>query len=393
MAVVTPFRALRYHFSKAGAPETVCCPPYDIIPDPSVWTGKSPRNAIFLEGGERLGTADPYRDAKETLDSWLAAGFLREDDAPAFYLYEVTFKARGGEERVLRGLAALLKLSPFSEGIVLPHEFTLSAAKEDRRLLMRATGCQFSAIYGLYNDPEGRIAKLLTNALGTDADTAFDTDDGLRHSLRVLSDEATCAALTDAFRDKQIFIADGHHRYETLLKLQEDAGTPGHAMIFLADMNDAGVEMWETHRVVGALEDYREEALKEALEERFILTEGSRPERGEFVWITGTGSYRLKPKKPSGEKSAVASLHNELLEPLLGIDAAKLANQTNLSYTRDAREAERLVRSGAAQCAFLLPEAEMGELRDTVLAGEKMPQKSTYFYPKVITGLFMAKFS
>ncbi|MDR1669088.1 MAG: DUF1015 domain-containing protein [Oscillospiraceae bacterium] len=392
MAVVVPFRALRFDFAKAGAPENICCPPYDIIPDPSVWERKSPNNAIRLEGGALLGTEDPYGGAKRTLDSWLASGVLKEDGAPAFYIYESLFRSRSGGRRILRGVAALLELSPFSEGVVLPHEFTLSAAKEDRRRLMLETGCQFSPVYGLYDDPEGRVASLLQPALSQPAGCSFRTDDGCCHTLREVYGEDVCSALTAAFAGKKIFIADGHHRYETLLRLREETGRPQYAMVFLADMNDEGVEMWETHRVVSALQNYDETALRAALEARFILTAGDTAEPGTFVWLTKSGQFRLTPKRPLSDKSMVAALHNEILEPLLGIGAESLAKQTNLTYTRDAAEAAKAVQTGAAQCAFLLPPAEMPELRDTVLAGEKMPQKSTYFYPKIITGLFMHKF-
>ncbi len=393
MAVVTPFKALRFDFQKAGPPESICCPPYDIIPDPSVWTQKSPHNAILLEGGERLGSTEPYRDAKETLDAWLSSGVLKEDGTPSFYIYESLFRSRDGGRRILRGIAALLKLSPFSEGVVLPHEFTLSAAKEDRRRLMTETGCQFSPVYGLYDDPEGRIAALLQPSLNQAAGCSFRMDDGCCHTLRSVTDADLCSALTAAFADKKIFIADGHHRYETLLRLRDETGKPEYAMVFLADMNDEGIEMWETHRVVSSLDTYDEAALRAALEARYTVTDGAMPEPGTFVWLTKSGSYLLTPKRPSSEKSMVAALHNELLEPLLGIDAESMAKQKNLSYTRDAAEAARAVQSGEAQCAFLLPPALLSELRDTVLDGQKMPQKSTYFYPKIITGLFMYKWA
>ncbi|MDR0294552.1 MAG: DUF1015 domain-containing protein [Oscillospiraceae bacterium] len=393
MAVIKPFQALRYDFEKAGAPETVCCPPYDVVADPSEWIDKSPYNAFLLEGGERLGTKDPYGGAIKALTAWLASGVLVEDAAPAFYIYEAAFTARDGSPRILRGFAALVELSPFSDGTVLPHEFTLSAAKEDRRRLMLQTNCQFSPVYGLYDDPSGQIAALLEPALSRPADCSFPMPDGVVHSLCALRDADLCRALSGAFADKKIFIADGHHRYETLLRLRDETGGPRHAMMFLADMNDSGVEVWETHRVVSGLKNYDETALREALEERYTLTAGDRPGGGEFVWLTVSGGWRLTPKLPSPEKSAVAALHNDILERLLGIDAENMAKQENLSYTRDAAETARLVAGGEAQCAFLLPPPKLSELRDTVLAGERMPQKSTYFYPKIITGLFMRRFS
>jgi uncharacterized protein (DUF1015 family) len=393
MAVVKPFSALRYNFSKAGAPENVCCPPYDIIPDPSEWTKKSKYNAILMEGGERLGTPDPYGDAKKTLEQWLADGILYQDADPAFYVYEASFTAQNGKSQTLRGVAAIMELTPFSEGIVLPHEFTLSKAKEDRRRLMTESGCQFSPVYGLYDDPEGRVAALISPALKTAADCEFTMPDGVTHRLRTITGKDVCDALSEVFADKKIFIADGHHRYETLLHLKTELNMTEYAMVFLADMNDTGVDVWATHRVVSDLEGYDEDVVYGTLEKDFTLTQGGdAAKNGTFVWITKSGARTLTPKKPWGGHSAAAALHTDILEPLFGINRENMAAGKNLTYTKYADEAFELVGSGKAQCAFLLPPPKMSELRNTVLAGEKMPQKSTYFFPKIITGLFMRKF-
>ncbi|MCL1807865.1 MAG: DUF1015 domain-containing protein [Oscillospiraceae bacterium] len=392
MAVVKPFKALRFNFEKAGTPETVCCPPFDVIPDPSEWTDKSPYNAILLEGGKRLGTKDPYGDAKKTLESWLAEGILTEDAEPAFYIYEVDFTVQDGSAKTLRGFVGLLELTPFSEGTVLPHEVTLAKDREDRLRLMTETNCQFSSIYGLYDDPEGKIAGLLRPAPDSAPDCSFTMPDGLTHTLRTVSDPGVCAALSQAMSNQKITIADGHHRYGTLLHLRETTGKPQHAMIFLTAMNDPGVDVWATHRVVTGMNWYGEETLRKLLEEKYTVTEGGHPDDGTFVWITESGKYTLTPKTPWTARSSVAALHDDILEPLLGIGAENMAKGKNLTYTRVAGEAEKLVQSGEAQCAFLLPKFTMGELRDTVLAGELMPQKSTYFYPKIITGLFMRRF-
>jgi uncharacterized protein (DUF1015 family) len=389
MAVVKPFRALRYDWKKAGAPESVCCPPYDIIPDASVWTEKNPYNAIFLEGGERLGTPDPYGGAKRLLDAWLAEGVLFQDGEPAFYIYEADFTASDGTRKKLRGLAGLLELSPYSDGVVLPHEFTLEKDGEDRRRLMIETGCQISPIYSLFDDPGGEIADLIPSI---PPDVSFTMPDGVTHSLGRTADPGVCAAIAGAFADKKIYIADGHHRYGTMLKLREETGRPHYAMTFLTGISGGGVELRATHRIVDIGERYDPASLRRALEESFIFSEGCRPESGRFVWLTAGGSWVLTPKKPWEERSSIAALHCGILEPLLGIDAGVMARGEALRYTRDAGEAEELVGSGGAQCAFLLPPPTMDELRDTVVAGEKMPQKSTYFYPKIITGLFMNKF-
>ena len=388
MAVITPFSALRFNFSKAGAPETICCPPYDVIPDASEWTAKSPHNAILLEGGERLGTSDPYQDAKQTLDEWLRDGTLYFDAAPAFYIYEAAFTAQDGVCRVLRGLTGAMELSHFSEGTVLPHEYTLSKDRADRERLMAQTGCQFSPIYGLFNDPEESVAALLRPFLAQPPELSFTMPDGVTHSLRTVSDTEVCEKLTQLFSDKKIYIADGHHRYETLLHLREEMGTPNHAMIFLTDMNGDGIDIRATHRVLSAMTAYDEVSVLRALEKDFYFSND-----GVYCWVTGSGRYRFTPRRPFGESSTVAVLHRDILEPVFGIDAENMAAGETLTYTRSAEEAIALVQTGQAQCAFLLPPPQMSELRQTVLSGEKMPQKSTYFFPKIITGLFMRKFA
>jgi uncharacterized protein (DUF1015 family) len=383
MAVIKPFRALRYDYDKAGPPETVCCPPFDVIPDPSVWTGKNPHNAVLLEGGKNLGTPDPYKDAQSRLESWMESGILREDETPAFYVYRSEFEDQNGNPRVLRGFAALMELSPFSEGVVLPHEFTLEKDREDRLKLMSGTGCQFSAIYCVYDDPEGKIV-----LPDLEPEVSFTMPDGGGYALSRITCPDTTGAWIKAFADKKVYIADGHHRYETLLHLNRETGSPKHAMVFLADMNDPGVEVRATHRVVSNLPRYDEESLRRTLGEKFDFSED-----GIFGWVTASGTVRLTPKQPLRGNSAVAALHNEILGPMLGVCAETMAKGGVLTYTRDAAEAQALVASGRALCAFLLPPPAMSELRDTIAAGEKMPQKATYFYPKIITGLFMRRFT
>ena len=392
MAVVRPFKALRYNFEKAGAPETVCCPPYDIIPDPSVWTGRNPSNAILLEGGERLGTPEPYDGAKKLLDKWLGDGTLRVDDKPGFYVYEVTFTAQDGSRRALGGIFAHVELRPFSDGVVLPHEKTLSAAKADRYELMTATGCHFSPIYALYEDSDRGIAHRVAKARRRDPVDSFTMPDGTDIKLWIITDDEDCGGMSDSFASKKLYIADGHHRYETSLKVrQEVEGASPYVMMFLADVDDPGLEVQATHRVVSRLASYDEAAVRERLERDFTLTPKDEADFGKPCWITASGSWLLTPKERF-DGLDVLLLQDGILEPVFGIDRANLAAQTNVSYTRDSAEALELVRSGKAQCAFLLAPTLVRQICETADSGSQMPQKSTYFYPKIITGLVMNRF-
>ena len=395
MAVLKPFSALRFDFEKAGPPETLCCPPYDVISDPGAWLSQNPYNVIRLEGGGRLGGADPYAAAGLALKDWLARGILKEDEVPAFYLYECTFPScQTGGERVLTGLAGHIELRPFSDGVVLPHENTLSAAKADRRGLMAATGCHISPIYCLYDDPGRHVAELLKNAKNSAPECDFRMEDGIRHALWVLRNGALIEAITKAFADKTIFIADGHHRYETSLRMHEE--NPGavspYVMTVLCDMSDPGLEVHATHRIVSGVAGYDEEDLYRRLEKDFVPAPGDAPSEGVPAWVTKKAIYKLLPRREGSYPLDVTLLHEGILEPLLGIDPRCMAAGECLSYTRDAAEAVARVRSGQAQCAFLMAPPTVAQIRGTMLRGEKMPQKSTYFYPKIITGLFMNRF-
>ncbi|MCL2082762.1 MAG: DUF1015 domain-containing protein [Oscillospiraceae bacterium] len=395
MAIIKPFAALRYDFQKAGKPEDVCCPPYDIIPDHGEYTKKSKYNAIRLEGGERLETPDPYQDASELVKRWTDSGILYRERMPAFYLYEASFPSKFGGRQTLKGFTAHVELRPFSEGVVLPHENTLSGPKADREKLMRATGCHFSPIYSLYDDENGDIAALLEAAAqaGT-PDHDFTDNEGVRHTMRTVFDPGFCQKISGLFDGKPLFIADGHHRYETSVGLYQDDpdSVSPYVMMFLADMNRPGLEVYATHRIVKNIAGYDDIAMKGRLGERFDFENTAEPKAGEPVWVTSSGCLRVRPKDGAWTGLDVTLLHDGILEPFFGIGAESMARQQNLAYTRDDSEAINLVRTGQADCAFLIAPTQVSQIRETVLEGKKMPQKSTYFYPKIITGLFMNNF-
>ena len=422
MAVVRPFRALRYSAS-AGLPEELCCPPYDIVSEEQrlAFLARNPHNVIRLElprEGE-----DPYAVAGETLRRMTEEGILRRDETPCLYLYREAFEVEG-RRYAFTGIVARVELTPFSEGVVLPHEETLSKAKQDRFQLMEATRCNFSSVYSLYEDNGGVTAARIARLTEQEPDLSFEDADGVTHTLWTVRDPAETAALCADFASRKLYIADGHHRYETALNFrdhlrQQGLAKPGDAaddiLMTLVALDDPGLVVFPTHRVIRDLPDFDADAVAKACEDAFDVaplaeeSDGAAElralyEAGEtaFVFYAGSGKQWLLtlrnasavdeayPDASSAWKELdVTRLHTLILERLLGIDKANMAAQINLTYTRSANEARELVDDGKANACFLINPTKVSQIRAVATAGEKMPQKSTYFYPKLITGLVM----
>ena len=434
MAEIRPFRALRFT-PAAGPMEELVCPPYDIISESQrqAYLARNPHNIIRLEL-PRDG-ADPYQEAGATLRRWVAEGILRQDDRPALYVYEIEFSVDGpsdisgmhGGRRSVMGLIGLVKLEEFEKGIILPHEETLSKAKADRFNLMKATNCNFSDIYALYMDDGGEEEALDILSLVSRGRPVTELTDeaGLVHRLWAIDDEGIIAKIQAHLADTKLYIADGHHRYETALNyrnyLREQGVSEGTAadyvMMMLVEMSHPGLVVFPTHRMVRGLSSFDAEAVLSACEPYFDLLRGAdvssmdealehayRDGKHAFGFYTGGDTFTLLTLRdpavmdtllpqlsPASRALDVTILHTLVLERLMGIDKENMANQTNLTYTRDLSEALDGVRSGGFQCSFILNPTRVSEIRDVASAGEKMPQKSTYFYPKLITGLTMNK--
>ena len=405
---------------KAGDIGKLCCPPYDIISDSEreEFIKENPYNIIRLElpKGE-----NPYEEAKETLNSWLEKGILKRDEKPAIYVYEEEFDHKG--KRVcIKGLILCLKLEEFSKGIVLPHEFTLSKAKEDRLNLMKATNCNFSQIYGLYIDDTHTTMNTIEKKTKEMECQEFTDGQGITHRLWTVTSPSVIGKIESDFKDRKIYIADGHHRYETALNyrnycrengLAKEGDGVDYQMIFLADMDHPGLKVFPTHRLVRDLENFDEEAFLKKCEENFkvmdcedistmenTLHDLFRDNRKAFGYVGKTNkilmlknAFNLDKMLPDMSKPTreldVTVLHSLILENILGIDKENMANQINLTYTKIFQEAVDGVSDGKFQCAFILNPTKVTQIRDVALAGEKMPQKSTYFYPKMITGMVM----
>lgn len=420
MADVRPFKALRFT-DKAGNIRDNVSPPYDIISEDERkgLLASSENNVIRLElpRGE-----NPYVVAGETLRKWLDDGILSTDIEDALYVYEEDFECEGKDYKI-KGIICRVKLEEFSKGVVLPHEETLSKAKADRFNLMSETFCNFSQVYSMYTDEEKVIANEIERIVEKAPDVSFTAKDSIVQKLWIETDKSRIEKIVDGFKSKQLYIADGHHRYETALnfknKLIADGAyseddDAGYIMMFLADLADPGLVILPTHRLVKDLESFNAEKVLDSVSNLFDVTKMDSVERVKeeimngktsFGFYTGGEGYylltlrdkdavsRVVTDRSEAYKSLdVTALHSLILEPVFGIDKENMAQQKNLTYTRSIDEAVASVRSGASQCAFILNSTKIEQLRDVALAGDKMPQKSTYFYPKLITGLVMNKF-
>ena len=415
MAVIKPIKALRFT-EKAGSIETCVCPPYDII-SPEEREALVERNQYNLVRLELPVGEDKYAKAGELLNDWRENGIIDRDEKEGIFVYREEFNVEG-VDYCLTGLVCKVKLCEFSERIVLPHEETLTKAKTDRFNLMSATGCNFSSIYSLYNDESGSIAKCIEKKTAEAPLCRFTDEEEVTHTLWKIDCEKCLNNIINTLADKQLFIADGHHRYETALNFKKHCYENGffyadtdvdHVMMTLVDMDDKGLVVFPTHRlIVDKKVDRNEIAAKCAAdfntsvlplaELKGALKAG---ENGKtFALYTGGNDFMLLSFKPENARIIdnrseaysdldVSVLHSMVLENALGIDKENMANQVNLRYTRSMDEAIANVQNGKADAAFLINATKVSQIKAVALAGDKMPQKSTYFYPKLKTGLVM----
>ncbi|HXJ21079.1 MAG TPA: DUF1015 domain-containing protein [Polyangia bacterium] len=428
MALIAPFAGLRYDAARVGDIGQVLAPPYDVIGEVerAALEERHPENVVRIEL-PRGDTDARYAEAARRLDAWREAGILRPDVGPGLYVYEQQFRLPGapatGRVYSRRGFFAAVRLEPFERRVVLPHEATLAGPKEDRLKLMRATRTQISPIFGLYRDPRGASRAVVDAAAATSPDVDATMADGGRHRLWRLSNPEPVATLVDLMADKQILIADGHHRYETMLALGPELRALDYAageaavdfgMMFLARAEDPGLLVLPTHRLVRGLADFEAAALRAAASPAFDIADGDEatpeaieerlgregtaglvfamrvPGRAQTAWFTLKSIVDLSALGPPAlRKLDVTVLHGVLLGPLLAIDETAMAEQTYLDYTHDTAEALARVDSGDAQAAFFMNPTKVEDVLAVCEAGLLLPQKSTYFHPKLATGLVM----
>lgn len=437
MARIFPFRAVRYNPSLVRLDDVVT-QPYDKI-SPAMqqaYYQRSVYNLVRIILGlpqlfDEPGTNDVYTRAARDFDAWRKDNILFQDNEPSVFAYEERFTAPGasGPELRRRGFIALGALEEYSQGVVFRHEQTLSKPKSDRLNLLRATHAHFGQIFMLYSDPAMTADRVLfSGAAAPDIDV---TDEyGVAHRVWKVSDPGTIRILTGAMADKKLIIADGHHRYETALNYSREhapaeiASTrrnPGTtlsqppypeaaAMMTFVNMEGEGIVILPTHRVVFGLEDFRSPSFLERAKEYFevqrlpsnIPSDAIKTLRSAsgiaFVAVTRDGGFLLTEKPGAADKLLeglperrrrldLVYLHAVVLEHLLSISPEAIREQRNLRYLRDAGEAVDQVKANTADIAFLTNPVKLNQLREVAFAGEVMPQKSTDFYPKLLSGL------
>jgi uncharacterized protein (DUF1015 family) len=435
MARIYPFRAWRYNPSTVRL-EDVVTQPYDKI-SPAMqqaYYQRSPFNLVRIilglpelfdaERGESV-----YSRAARDFRAWREQQVLVQEKDPCVFAYSQRFRVPGTETvKERRAFIALGKLQDYADQVVFRHEQTLSKPKSDRLNLLKATHAHFGQIFMLYSDPAGSVEKILYDGNGP-ADAEVTDEYGVLHRLWRISDPAAIRLLSAAMADKKLIIADGHHRYETALNYskEHEASAPAKAqsstsqlpqpafpeaavMMSFVNMDSEGLVILPTHRVVHSLPDFDPAAFASAAEEFFTVQPLPDAEASTYIETLGkqTGTAfvavtrdraLLMRSKPDVVAAALASLperqrqldlshlHSIVLDRLLGLDAEKVREQTNLRYLRDAAEAVDQVRRGEADVAFLTNPVTMEQLREVAFAGDVMPQKSTDFFPKLLSGL------
>lgn len=425
MAEIAPFKGIRYDESVAGDLSKVTSPPYDVIsPEERAFLHRlHPCNFVRLVLGEECEndteTENRFTRARDYIERWLHDGVLKQDPQPSIYLYEQQFQSEG-RLMTVRGIICAVRIHDYADRVVLPHENTLAKPKSQLIQLIRETKSNLDSIYGLYADEEGVLETLIDRVMRETPAAEVVDRDRVRHALWTVSSPGDLGRIVGFMRDKQIAIADGHHRYETSLtyrnEVRQKLGYDGdecrelpsdYNLMTLMNVYQPDMTIFPTHRVVGAVPEDVLARFDEGVSELFDIRQSSpetlladMAERGAIGLYRKGSAVTLTPRPGASSRleGSEASrnlelniLHALILEPLLGIDAEKLRNETHIVYTRDPAEAMALVDSGERQLAFLLNHIDVKSVLDIASAGEKMPQKATYFYPKLLSGLVMRK--
>jgi uncharacterized protein (DUF1015 family) len=385
VAEFAPFRGFRYDTANAGPLSGQICPPYDVIDEKERERlyARSPYNFVRVEF-PKDGAKDRYARAAEDLHGWIRQEVLRRDGHDSFYLHEHEFEV-AGRRLVRRGIFGALRLYPQSAGIVLPHELTFPKAKADRLDLLRATRANTSPVFGMFDDGGGLMRSLGEAARADAEETTLGSE---RHRLRSIDDPAMVERIAATLSDRRVYIADGHHRYETGLNYLAELPSVGpnapqrYVLAFLCALDDPGLRIFATHRIVHGGED----ALEGAIGRSFETSEIDRGALGDIqpgIVVARGGTFRVLTLRSTTDLSSVPApwrtLPVALAEELLVKPAQ--ASGAEIAYEHDT---ERAIAAGTA---VLLRAVDPATLRRVADAGEKLPQKTTYFFPKVPAGL------
>lgn len=429
MADVRPLRGIRYNREIVDDLARVITPPFDVITPEAQerYYERDPYNVIRLELG-REDTNDStldnrYTRSAATFAEWRAQGVMRQDATPRYYLYQQRF-AHGGKQYIRTSLLCRVRLEPWSARVILPHEHTMAKLKDDRLSLMRACAANFSPLMCMYNDPQGRMRRLLA-PYAENAELQVTDEANEEHRLHPITDARHIELIQDFFSERQLYIADGHHRYETALNYRREVeerrrgfdpdDAANFVMMALIDIDDPGFLVLPTHRLLTNLSDEILEQLNAAQLARYFTVQElasaasseeivqaldrSGKEQPSFVISTPDQTLLLAINE-QGRARMAESDHSEawntldvaiaqalILEDLLGIGQQAMTAAQYVRFTSEADKALQAVREGRAQAALLLNATPLRQVCDVAQADDRMPQKSTYYYPKLGTGL------
>ncbi len=440
MAIVAPFRGLTYNFNRFGDLSSLVAPPYDVIsPEEQKYFYQAhPNNVIrLILGKKKTGDSDwdnRYTRSADFMKRWESEDILVRSKHPAIYLTSHTYDpGDGGGKRVRWGFIALVRIEDEGSRVILPHEMTFSAHRDDRLKLMRACSAQLSQVFGLYDDSAG-ILNRLKAVSGSPPRVSFELKDGTGHMMWIIEDKSVFKMVAEGMRDKALLIADGHHRYETsrnfrnIMRARHGRGRGNRSyeylMMYLSDMNDKGLTILPSHRLIKRCNGFRPSTFLKKASQWFEVAElpvsgpkgrdrcndlkGAMAEKGEnssvlgFYYHGGDRYYLLSLRTgamdetgeklhPSLRKLDVLVLSGLILQKSLGFTKEDQDDDRNFHYNSDMADAISLVKSGEYKMAFFLNPTKMEHIKEVASNSLIMPRKSTYFYPKVLTGLVFNK--
>jgi uncharacterized protein (DUF1015 family) len=412
VADISPLRALHYDLHRTGGLDPVAAPPYDVI-DPAQraeLVARSPYNVVAIDLPVEENGSDRYEHAAATLDEWRAGGIVVADSEPALWALEQDYTGPDGRRRTRHGLLARVRVEDYGAGRIRPHERTHPGPKEDRLRLTRATRANLSPIFSLYAGDAW--APLVPHLDGPPFGELTD-EDGTRNRLWRVADAGAIAAAHAALEPAELLIADGHHRYETARTYAAEVGGDGphrHVLMCLVSLSDPGLTIFPTHRLLTGLDDERRVALREAIRRDWEIEEIAEEElepapagdgrvrigyldahHGRALRLTlkdpAIADAALPGRSPAYRRLDTAVTEALLLQGALAMSADDISHLRGLDYARSTVEARERVRAGDVQAGLFMGPAPVALVRDVAAAGEVMPPKSTYFFPKVPTGL------
>lgn len=413
MAQFLPFIGTRYHSTYVNVTKVVS-PPYDVI-SPAYRDqlyDRDPHNVIRLELNRE---SDPYTAAQNEFREWLGEGIIERDVHSQFYVYYQRFNDPEGREYTREGVLGRLRLTPYSEKQVLPHERTLAGPKRDRLKLLETMHANVSPIFGLIDDKTMIFDHTLEAAAAqlplADVDEILENGEHVRHTMWKLDDPHLVSRLTAIMQDQQVIIADGHHRYETSLAYAQahpDESGAQFILIFISNLRAEGTVILPTHRVLHSFAEFDAYKAFEKLKENFELAQYDRREDAyqallgdqqavTMIELNESPRFSVVRQKASGSGSAlerlpVQVLQEKILKGAIGLTQDAIDNKTNLLYPHSLEERDTMAAAQATQATFYLRPVQPAEMAAVVDEGDFMPQKSTFFYPKLLTGLVFHEF-